>query len=137
MSKLSILAWATAGALAIIGLTAGRSHVTAGSGREPPPDRNRFMKMKLQSAQLVLDGIAVGDCQRIEEGASYLVRLSKKAEFQLGGIPNYERYSDEFRRSAEALVKAAQAKNLDAATLAYVDLTLNCVKCHKHIREVK
>ena len=85
-------------------MTAGHSYFTARETAEPPEKQNRFMKMKLQSAQLVLDGIAVGDFKRIDEGASYLVLLSKKAEFQLGGIPNYGRYSDDFRRSAEGLV---------------------------------
>ena len=39
-----------------------------------------------------------------------------------------------FRRQANALTKAAQEKNLDAATLAYVRLTMSCVDCHKFVR---
>jgi hypothetical protein len=38
-------------------------------------------------------------------------------------------------RSDKALIKNAEDKNLDAAALSYVDLTLTCVKCHKHLRE--
>ena len=29
----------------------------------------------------------------------------------------------------------AKAKNIDGATLAYVQLTVNCVNCHKYVRE--
>ena len=31
----------------------------------------------------------------------------------------------------------AKAKNLDGATLAYVRLTMNCIECHKYVRDHK
>jgi hypothetical protein len=31
----------------------------------------------------------------------------------------------------------AREENLDGATLAYVELTINCVACHRHVRSVK
>ena len=39
--------------------------------------------------------------------------------------------------SRRELIKNAEDRNLDAAALSYVDLTLTCVKCHKHVREVR
>ena len=51
--------------------------------------------------------------------------------------PRYEVYSEEFQRVTLTMAKLAGEKNLDGAALAYVDLTLNCVKCHKHVREVR
>ena len=36
-----------------------------------------------------------------------------------------------------ALVENARKKNLDAAALNYVDMTLTCVKCHNHVREIR
>ena len=33
--------------------------------------------------------------------------------------------------------KEVKKRNLDAAALNYVDMTLLCVKCHKHVREVR
>src|SRR5204863_284991 len=51
--------------------------------------------------------------------------------------PLYVLYSAEFQRVADNLAKNAQDKNLDAAALSYVELTLTCVKCHKHVREVR
>lgn len=106
-------------------------------GEEPKPDPNLFMVLKLKNAQQVLDGLALADFARIEEAADYLVRLSKKAEFQKKDVPDYERFNEDFRRSAETLLRAARAKNLDAAGLAYVRLSMNCVECHKHLREAK
>ncbi len=99
--------------------------------------RNAFMELKLENAQLVLEGIAVGDFKKIETSAESLILLSKKSEFRLVASKDYSRQSEAFRRSAEDLAAAARAKNLDGATVAYIQMTLNCVKCHKDIREAR
>jgi hypothetical protein len=39
-----------------------------------------------------------------------------------------------FRRHVNSLVKAAKDRNLDAATLGYVRMTMSCVDCHKLVR---
>lgn len=105
--------------------------------QERVKERNAFMQLKLANAQLVLGGVATGEFAQIEEGASNLVRLSKKAEFQMRNVPDYERHSEDFRRAAEALSQAAKNRSSDAAALAYLDLARSCVKCHQHIRDVK
>jgi len=51
--------------------------------------------------------------------------------------PEYLMHSREFRRAAERMRDAAKQKNLDAAALAYMQMTLKCVECHKHVRKVK
>ena len=35
------------------------------------------------------------------------------------------------------LIRAASDKNLEAATLAYTQLTISCVNCHKLVRAAK
>ena len=40
-----------------------------------------------------------------------------------------------FRRSAETMARRARERNLDGATLAYLDLTMTCVKCHQTTRD--
>ncbi len=42
----------------------------------------------------------------------------------------------DFEFANKALVHASREKNLDGATLAYVQLTLSCVNCHKVVRDV-
>jgi len=49
--------------------------------------------------------------------------------------PEYRERSNDFRRSVNAITDAARKKNLEAATLAYVDSTLKCVSCHKYVRQ--
>jgi cytochrome c556 len=106
-------------------------------GDDQPKDRNVFMKLKLQNAQSVLEGLALTDFKKIETGGEYLWMLSKKTEFQHRHTPEYKQYSDAFGRNAETIVRMAQEKNLDGAARAYVQMTINCVDCHKHLREAK
>jgi len=104
---------------------------------EEPSKVNTLMRKKLEHSQKILEGIALNDFDKIARNGEDLIQLSKQAEFMVLKTPQYEVHSNDFRRNAETLVQAAKAKNGDAATLAYMDLTLSCVKCHKHVREVR
>jgi cytochrome c556 len=104
---------------------------------EPKRPRDPIMQQKLTSAQKVLEGIAVKDFDLIEKNADNLMILSKKAEWMVLKTPDYTRHSDDFRRNCETLMRAAKDKNVDGAALAYVQLTMNCVNCHKYVREVR
>ena len=65
-----------------------------------------------------------------------LAKISKAAEF-LNALKtdDYRLQMAVFRRSAETVSKRAKEGNLDGATLAYVDMTLTCVKCHQTTRD--
>jgi hypothetical protein len=94
-----------------------------------------LMQRKLRESQKVLEGIAVGKFEDIANHAEELIEVSRAAGFRVLKTPRYEIYSREFQQIAESLVKNANDKNLDAAALSYVELTLTCVKCHKHVRQ--
>lgn len=107
-------------------------------GKEPKKrERNPIMQKKLEHSQKVLEGIAVADFRLIEQNAEELILLSKKAEWMVLQTPEYTLQSNDFRRNAETVIEKAKAKNLDGAVLAYVQLTMNCVECHKHVREIR
>jgi hypothetical protein len=112
-----------------------------GRGEEPPKkekDKGKvaeLMRKKLKHSQLILEGVAVGDFKKISESADELVLISRDAEWAAIKTPRYEIFSNQFRDNADDLIKKAKDKNLDGAALAYVDLTLTCVKCHKYVRE--
>jgi hypothetical protein len=104
------------------------------------PDKNKvsaLMQRKLQQSQKVLEGVALGDFDKIARHGEELLDISKASEWRVVPTPRYQTYTAEFQRTAENLIKHAKDKNLDAAALAYVELTLSCVKCHKHVREVR
>lgn len=105
------------------------------------PDKAKIdtlMKQKLEHAQKVLEGIALNNFDKIAASAEELILISHRAEWKaLMKTPEYELNSTDFRRHAQTLVKNAKAKNLDGAALGYVELTMSCVRCHKHVRDVR
>jgi hypothetical protein len=124
--------WLLAGAVVLAGLWMLKGH-----GAEPPTKVQALMKRKLDESQKLLAGIALNDFDEIAKHAQELIAISKEAEWKVINTPEYEMYSNDFRRIAGRLVKQAKDKNIDAAALSYVNLTLTCVECHKHVRAVR
>src|SRR5215475_4536023 len=98
---------------------------------------HKLMQKKLTHSQKLLEGIVLSDFDKIAENAQELIMISKAVEWRVLKTPQYEMHSNEFRRSAESVAQAAKNKNVEAATLAYMDMTMVCVRCHKHVREVR
>jgi tRNA(Met) C34 N-acetyltransferase TmcA len=100
--------------------------------------RNRaareFMRDKLELSQQVLEGLATENYDLIISKGTRLSAMSKEADWRVFENPDYDQQSVVFRRHVDSLVKAARDKNLDAATLAYVRMTMSCVDCHKLVR---
>ncbi|ADV63043.1 hypothetical protein Isop_2470 [Isosphaera pallida ATCC 43644] len=98
--------------------------------------RARFMRQKLEYSQKLLEGLVLENYDLIIEAGRSLRRLSEAAEWEVVMLPNtdYVRYSGEFQNLAQDLVKHAQNRNLDAATVASTQMTINCVNCHKYAR---
>ena len=93
-----------------------------------------FMRDKLELSQQVLEGLATEDYGLIVSKGTRLSAMTKDADWRLFENSAYDQQSLTFRRHVDALVKSAKNKNLDAATLAYVRMTMSCVDCHKLIR---
>ena len=96
-----------------------------------------LMRRKLTNAEKVLEGLAVNDFDMVAKHGDELMQVSKATEWAVLKTPEYKLYSNDFRRIAERLVQQAKAKNTDGVALAYVDMTLTCVKCHQHVREIR
>jgi hypothetical protein len=71
----------------------------------------------------------------IANNARAMRQLSEDARWQVSPKINYLRLSAEFRDLADELAAKAKGRNLDGATLAYVKLTMNCIKCHQLVRQ--
>jgi predicted glycosyl hydrolase (DUF1957 family) len=113
-----------------------------GVGEEPADDARpnrvaKFMQAKLEHAEKLLEGLTTEDYDLLVKESQALVLLSQSADWQVLQTADYAAESSEFRRAADGLKKAAKEKNLDAAALRYVDLTLKCVHCHKYVRSVR
>ncbi len=104
---------------------------------EFPGDLRAFMQLKLKSSQQVLEGIVMEDFDRVVKHGQQLSLLSQDTTWQVLQTPEYLQHSIEFRRAADALTEAARKKNVDGAALAYMDVTLKCVNCHKYVRSTR
>lgn len=104
---------------------------------DPKITTREVMKAKLESSQKVLEGIATENFVTVSTHAQKLVALSQVAGWQARQTPEYKQYTAEFRRHAEALQKAARSENVDAASVAWFQLTISCVNCHRHIRGMR
>lgn len=112
-------------------------------GQAPAPSQTpgkkveKLMVAKLKHSQTLLEGIAIGDFKKITASAEELIELTKTEEWLMHKTPRYEMHSNEFRRSAETLVRKAKDKNMDGTTLAFFEMTMSCVRCHQHVREIR
>jgi cytochrome c556 len=120
--------------LAVLGLACGVGRITAQGKKGVVAE---LMQKKLKSAQSILDGIATANYAKIEGGAEALIDLTRQTEWFVIRNPKYELHTNDFRRAAESLIDKARQKNIDGAALAYVDLTLSCVRCHQHVRDTR
>ena len=96
-----------------------------------------FMHAKLAHSQSILEGLAVENYDQIAKSSQSLTLLSEEAGWNVIQTAEYARQSDLFRRNTRTLTDASRKHNLDGATLAFVQVTLNCVGCHKHVRSVQ
>lgn len=92
-----------------------------------------LMKAKAGYAHRLLDAVVLGDVETVREQAFRLKAVAETADWNVMSTPEYVRESDAFLRGTEALLQAAAADNRDAVALAYVEVTLSCVRCHRYV----
>ena len=124
--------------LGLVGIALFAAALAAREGVQRPRSRAEFMRMKLEYSKKVLEGLTLEDYETISKNAKALKRLSEAAEWEVPIIPNatdYVAFTSEFQRLADEMDRKAKDKNIDGATLAYLRLTMNCVTCHKYVRQ--
>jgi hypothetical protein len=113
--------------------TAARADETS----DAPPDKvAKYMRAKLLYSQQLLEALALEDYEQMAKSSQDLKLLSQESIWNVLETEQYVQHSNDFRRRTDALLQAAKRKNLDGASLAFVELTLNCVQCHKYVRDV-
>ena len=138
----TIAAWLAVAAAAVVLVPGGVDRPRAvaiaqePAAGEKPNDVAVFMRAKLGHAQHVIEGLALADYDLIARGAHDLALASQASSWQVLQTADYARHSQEFRRSCESLRAAAKDKNLDGAALAWMEVTMKCIQCHKYVRDV-
>jgi hypothetical protein len=95
-----------------------------------------WMKMKLSATQNILAGLTKGDFEAIDKNAQSMLFVDHLEKWLRADTPGYNMKLKDFEYANKSLRLAAHEKNIDGATIAYIQLTLSCVECHKLIRDV-
>ena len=93
-----------------------------------------LMREKLTHAENILDALMTSNFVLLQRESASLSAATRLPAWAVLKTPEYDRYSAEFARVADDLVEAAQRRDLDAAALRYVSLTLSCYQCHRYIK---
>lgn len=102
-----------------------------------PATSSIWMQQKLKATEGVLGGLTRADFDAITANAGSMLAVGYLEAFARADTPGYRELMADFRYANKALMLAGKEKNLDGATVAYVQLTLSCVNCHKIVRDVK
>ena len=132
--------WTYALTLATLALSAVTYCGHAQDRKDDKPDEKKvkeLMRRKLDNAQKVLEALALNDLQGAAKHSEELIKIRKEAAFKIVKTVEYEIWSDEFDRAAMGIVKAAKDKNLEAAKLSYLGMTMACFHCHTYVRDLK
>ena len=140
--RMSVLKIALAGTGLMIGLgslLAAQDLKTKPSQSEEVKRQIRIlapaMAQKLKHSQDLIAALAVEDFDRIADNARSLRKLDLETLWKVSPNLNYVKYSAELAVIADELARCAKDRDLNGATLAYVRMTINCVDCHKFVRD--
>jgi len=109
-------------------------------GQEPkkPSDDDQpsvWMRKKLDYSQNILAGIATADFDKIAKNAESMRTLGKIEAFVRSRTPGYRTQLQIFDESNAEILRQANRDNIEGAALAFTQLTISCVNCHKQLRE--
>ena len=101
---------------------------------DPDPGLKKFMRQKLQASNQILEGLCTEDLQMVTEGSDTLMKMSGEEKWRVSNDIMYRRYSTEFIHAVEELQKEAEDNDMNGTSLAWVNVTMKCLKCHEWVR---
>jgi len=119
--------------LALTGLVV----MTATASGSQGPELNNVMREKLTHAQKLLEAVVTSDWASLEDHSRELERLTNDPRWTVLKYPEYARHSLAFVRAVQALRTAAAQRDLEKTPKAYMDVTLQCVECHRYLARAR
>jgi len=98
---------------------------------------SRVMREKLQQSQGLLAALVTSDWGDLERRSRQLEVLTRDPAWAVMNAPEYTRHAAAFLRATQDLIEAAQRRDPEGAPLAYVSLTLTCVRCHQMVARAR
>ena len=95
---------------------------------------NAFMLRKLDLAKDMLEGLTTNNMDKISQSAQGLNALSLESAWNVYTTEEYLDMSEDFRHSLSMIRNGAKSGNPDRATLGYINMTVQCVECHRFLK---
>ncbi len=105
------------------------------SKEDESKDPSVWMRMKLEYSKNILEGVTKADFALIEQNAAKMRGLNRFERFVRGRWDGYAEQLQTFQQANDELIKQARKANVEGATLAFTQMTISCVTCHKKLRE--
>ena len=101
---------------------------------DPDPILKKFMRQKLHASNQILEGLCTEDLHMVSEGSETLMKMSSEEKWRVSNDIMYRRYSTEFMHAVEELQKEAEDNDMNGTSMAWVNVTMKCLKCHEWVR---
>jgi hypothetical protein len=97
----------------------------------------RLMQQKLEHSQGILAAVTMSNWGEMQRQSEALLQVTREPAWMVMNTPEYAKHSQAFIRAADDLLDAARRRDLEAAPLAYVSMTLSCVQCHRYVARAR
>ena len=103
---------------------------------DPDPALKKFMRQKLHASNQILEGLCTEDLEMVSDGSDTLMKMSGEEKWRVSNDIMYRRYSTEFMHAVEELQKEAKDNDMNGTSMAWVNVTMKCLKCHEWVRNI-
>ena len=103
---------------------------------DPDPVLKKFMRQKLRASNQILEGLCTEDLEMVSDGSDTLMKMSGEEHWRVSNDIMYRRYSTEFMHAVEELQQEAKDNDMNGTSMAWVNVTMKCLKCHEWVRNI-
>lgn len=101
---------------------------------DEPPVLQEFMRRKLVASNHILEGLCIDDLAMVQEASDVLLKMSGEEKWRASNDMLYQKFSVEFTDAVKELRDKAEGQSSDGAALAWINVTMKCLKCHEWVR---
>ena len=101
---------------------------------DPESPLKKFMRQKLHASNQILEGLCTEDLEMVSAGSDTLMKMSGEEKWRVSNDMMYRRYSTEFMNAVDELQKEAKDNDMNGTSMAWVNVTMKCLKCHEWVR---
>lgn len=105
------------------------------SGLERTAELQKFMRKKLEASNKILEGLTTENSGLVKEGADAMSTMCDAEQWRISKDVMYRQFSDDFQRATQSLSESAKAADLDKALVRWMDVTMQCIDCHRFVRD--